>query len=234
MGLYVTGVTYLLARLGAWDWSHLKATVLWFFTVAFVMLFGLDDALRKPGYFRSTAASTLEVAVFIEFLMEFRTLHLALELVLVPLTFLLGAGVAFARHDRSLAVVGRLFEGLLVVIGAALAVYGLFVLVGDVAGFAQRDTVIEFALAPVLTTLFLPFVFALAIYSGYENAFVLLPIYVPDASLKSRARLRAIRHLLLSRERIARWPKELVRAAPIRTIEDLDRSLRATEPPPRS
>jgi len=102
MAMYVVMMIYGLARLGLWDFSLLKGSVIWFFSVAVFSLFQVNKFSESPHKLKGLVADSFKLVVVIEYLVGAYTFHIAVELVLVPLVVFLSALVAFPTLSPSM------------------------------------------------------------------------------------------------------------------------------------
>jgi hypothetical protein len=194
MALYTVGILAVLSRVGLWEVSLLKDTIVWFTLSALV---SMADAVRKgpenPRFFREVLLDNLKLVIVLEFVLDTFVLPLALELVLVPLAFFLGAMQAVAGTKPEYESVGKLFGCLISGLGLGLLVYAMVELIRGFGQFGTVDTLKEFALAPLLTIMSIPFLFGLSLYVAYEGLFMRLPVFLKDhPDLVRYAKLRAL------------------------------------------
>ena len=92
MALYVGWVLLSLLpawRLGLWDESLWKPTILWVVLAGFGLFFSLGDAVSKPGWFRRSLLITLASSAFIEFFATLKSFPLWVEIPLQPILILM-------------------------------------------------------------------------------------------------------------------------------------------------
>jgi hypothetical protein len=185
---YVSLIVFVAYRLGLWDFGMMKDTLVWLLGPALVLVFNSPEANWDPDYLRKTLLASVRVILVLEFVINFYVLPIYAELVLVPVLFCLGAILAVSKTKPKYAPVKRLLQYLLGAIGLSLLGYAVARAAGDAHSLASADTLRFLLLPAALTALFVPFLYGLAIYSGYENIFVRTKIWIIDTELASYTR----------------------------------------------
>jgi hypothetical protein len=225
MTLYIVLMVVGLRAVGLWDIGQLKNTILWSLFVAPVSLFRINSIADDPHYYRNAIKDNLSLVVVLEFVIAFFTFDLWVELLIVPLTAVFAAMLAVAESRKEHANVAHLLNTLLALFGLGLIVYAAYGLIADFRFFATMQTLSDFYLPPVLSLLFLPFLFVLALYVSYENAFVSLRFSLKNPALESYAKRRAFLRFHVNTRLLNRWTRNLNIATP-RSRREVDDSIR--------
>jgi hypothetical protein len=202
--IYATIVVYLAAAAGLWHTSSTKETVYWFAGTALVLAGGATQA-NDSVKFRKLFRRVLKVTIFIEFLVNLFVFPLAVELMLIPLLVLFGGMQAVAEGDPKLAPARNVIGFVLSVAGLVIVVHAVASAVGDPVGLLTWEHLEEFLVPPVLTVVFVPFLFYVALRSTYELVFVRVSILVKDERLARRAKWAIVGACGLSLGRIGRF-----------------------------
>jgi hypothetical protein len=202
--VYATIVVYLAAVAGLWHASSTKETAYWFAGTALVLAGGATQA-NEPAKFRQLFGRALKVTIFIEFLVNLYVFPLVVELILIPLLVLFGGMEAVAERDPKLAPARRLIGFLLSVAGLVIVVHAVVSAIGDLAGLLTWEHLEEFLVPPVLTVVFVPFLFYVALWSTYELVFMRVGLFVKDKRLARRAKWAIVGACGLSLRRIGRF-----------------------------
>jgi hypothetical protein len=179
LAIYVLAVLYLLSNIQLWDWSLAKDSVFWFFTVALVIFFDLNSA-QDSSYFRGIVFDSIKWIVIIEFLINFYTFSLWLELVLVPLIIFVTLIHGYSSTKSEYKQVERMFNNIISLIGLAFFAYAGYKTIAEYkAAFTVQN--LKSLLHPIfMTVVFLPFVYMLALIMKYEMLFVRISILPGD------------------------------------------------------
>jgi hypothetical protein len=169
---YVTLVVFAAHRVHLWQWWMLKDTLFWFFGAAVVMFFNTDKARTDEHYFRNVVVENLKFAVVLDFILNLYVFNLVIELLLLPVLALLAMLTVVAGTDEKYAQLKKLLQWLAGLIGLGFLLYALASIVSDFRAFTTVRNLQDFALPIGLTVAFLPFTYALGLYSAYELLFV--------------------------------------------------------------
>ncbi len=202
---YIALVVFGLHETGLWNLGLLKNTVLWSISVATVSLFRIPQIAEDERYFRRVIKDNFKVIAVFEFVVAFYTLPLWAELLIVPLATVLVTMQVYAGGKEEYAPVGKLVSSLLGLFGWGLIVYATYKLVTDFGTFAQLGTLTNFSLPIVLSLLFLPFLFVLALYINYEEAFLRLNFTIKDVTHRRYAKRVALVGFHVRTGLLKRW-----------------------------
>lgn len=224
MILYIVLMVIGLRAAGLWDIGQLKNTILWTLFVAPVSLFRVTSIADDPHYYRNAIKDNLSLVIVLEFVIAFYTFNLWIELLIVPVTALLAAMVAVAESRKEHAKVAGVLSGCLALFGLGVIIRAVYGLIADFRSFATIHTLSDFYLPPVLSLLFLPFIFVLALYASYESAFVRSRFSIKDAALESYAKRRALLGFHVRTGLLERWTRNLNFARP-QSRREIDQSI---------
>ena len=174
MVAYIVLVIMVERRFKLWDLSLLKDTVIWFCGTALVLFGRSVNAGDKPRFFRNVVIDNLKLTVIIEFIVSTYVFPLWVELLLVPLIFLLAAlaAVAGIQKEKKYEPTRKLLNRALAVVGIYITLHAIFGAVADFKNFANVVNLKDLVLAPILSIALLPFIYALALQSVYEQIFL--------------------------------------------------------------
>lgn len=220
--LHTLAITWILSRLGLWDYSQIKNTILWFGGVAVVSFVRIHKIADGRSYFKSTIKDNIRIIVFIEYLINFYSFNLIVELVFVPFVTLIGALLVVSQTDEKFILVQKVLGKLIEVIGITIIAYTTYRLVVDFNDFAQAQTVLDFAVPIALSILLLPLIYVFHVYMVYEAVFIRLQFFLNDEKLRSYAKRSSIIRYKLDLSALNRWADALTREN-IVTTNDVDR-----------
>lgn len=165
--LYTSACVFLLCQLNLWSLSLLKVTILWFFGWALIALANFSS-MEKKKVVQKLLLELLGLTAIVSFLTNFYTFPLILEIALIPIaTFIVITPLLLReqKHDN----VKMLFGRLSVLLGLSVLLINGVKAINNLSEFASSSTLYEFALPVILSLLFLPFVYALNLYSNYQQ-----------------------------------------------------------------
>lgn len=208
MGMYISVVLIALRYMGVWRKTPPATILIWIICVAFMMLFKSDHA-NKHDFFKSKVKENLRIVLIMEFIVNFYTLDLWLELLFVPLMAVVGGMMAIAERDSQYDPVRKLLNGFMVLVGIFSTGYAFRMAVVDFKSFATIATLESFILPILLTLAFLPFVYLVAIYTTYESLFIRLQFFIKDQSLLKYTKKRTLQVFHFRLVALDEWSKNI-------------------------
>jgi hypothetical protein len=146
-----------------------KATVYWFFGTAVILAGNATQVSPgSPAFIRKLLRGSLKLTIVVEFLVNLYVFPLAVELLLVPLLFLLIGTQVVVEHEPNMAPARKVINAVLGTIGVAVTLYPGVRVLGDWSGFWTRENAEDLLVAPVLTLALVPFLCLVAWESGRE------------------------------------------------------------------
>lgn len=227
LSVYVVGVVWILYAAGAWTSVVLKETVLWFMFSGVTLAFNLGVKQETDELFKTVMVNNLKLVIVLEFLIGTYTFSLLGELFFLPMVTILVTLSAFAKQQGEHESVAKLLGYVEAAVGITVLALAVIKATDDFETLKSIDSIQRLLLPPVLSTLLVPLIFGLSVYSTYETLFVELRINPPeDPSVTRYAKRRLIAKLGLSPRRIRQFRRshssDMRR---IRTKNDVDKLL---------
>lgn len=210
MSVYLATIILAANRLDVWHFDMAKDTIIWAIGPALVMVFNHDGAGRDPHHFKAALVSTLRATVVVGFIYNLYVFHLAIELILLPVLFLLACVLAVADRNAEYASVKRLMQFLLGALGLAILSYAASRIALEFDAFASTRTLESLLLPVALTLAFIPFIYALAIYTCYERISIRITIWVKDQELAGHLRRHVFQTCLFRLARVSRFQNDFL------------------------
>lgn len=211
MCLYIYICVLLLSEVGMWDISLLKDTVFWFFISGVVLVFDAVTLADKDGpIFKKILIDNFRAVVLLEFVANFYTFPLPIELVFLPTMVFIVVLAAVASTDSKYSSVAKLMGWIQGFIG-----FGLLVIVfrnaithpNEIVGLTALK---QFVLPILLTFLFLPFIYCSIFYAAYESLFNRINFaFKSRMDLKYHTRKRVFEECRFSVTRLRTLSREL-------------------------
>ncbi|NMB12722.1 MAG: hypothetical protein GX977_10590 [Firmicutes bacterium] len=228
MLLYVVLIVWGLHRVGFWHVTLLKDTIWWFLLTALGVAMNSITS-DKPGVFLSQSIhESLRLIIVIQFLVNTYTFNLVLEIFLVPLLSIIAMMDAFVERKSEYAEVVEVIHWIHGGIGLVILATALGKAISDYSNLLSMEALRSLLLAPVLTASFLPFAYAVALYSNYERIFVWLKIgWDKDDSTIRYAKRVIFSYSGFSLNRVTEVNKQAVKLRYTKTKDDIDEFLRS-------
>lgn len=225
MSIYVGLLVYAFLQLGLWNSSQIKNTIFWYFSIAALSLFRLEEIKSDPHYIKNSILDNLKLLGIIEYLVGVYTFHIALELALVPIVFSVSAMSAIAGSEPKYQIVHKFLNVLLAFIGLSILAATLFMMAEDFRKVVSEDGIYDFAVPPLLTTAYAPFIVFMVVYSTYQTAFIRLRFSIKNKPLQLYAKLSALIVFNFRIRLLERWAGNIA-LRNVTSISDINQSIR--------
>lgn len=169
---YLFLVTYFLYVIGFWSIDLLKDTIFWVLFVELPLFVKTIEKAKDNHFFTKIIKDNLAVAAIIEFVINFWTFSLITEIIIVPVTVLIGLLYALVAQKQKCIKVKRFFDWIFAVFGFVVIINSGKHLYENPMIFFNLNTLQVFFLPLLLLLLNLPVVYGLALYNTYEQVFI--------------------------------------------------------------
>ena len=161
-------IVLILKKLSFWEIGFIKDTSFWFLFTAIGIFFNIQDA-KNVTFFSNIIRENIKAIVVLEFVINFYTFPLFIELALFPIIFLTSTSQLLIEKDSSQTKVNSCLVKLLAFIGLFLIIFSFYKTIVDYKNFFSLVNLKTFILPLILTILSLPFFYILALYINYES-----------------------------------------------------------------
>lgn len=169
MIVYIESIILGLVKIGFWEPSLLKDTFYWPIFVGFPLLMKTTKIGSEKKYLKSILIGSIKGVVIIEFIANFYSFSLLTEFILIPVMTIIGASQIFSKDKPEYHVVEKLFSNIVFLFGLVVLLYTGYQLYQGFGEFANLTTLKSFLLPIILTIVFLPFLYLIALWSLYET-----------------------------------------------------------------
>jgi hypothetical protein len=187
---WATASILLLVYVGYWEPPMTRVAVVWFVGFALVALFNTKDV--DESYFYRLLLHNLGLAVVVEFIVALHTFPLPVELILVPLAFLLVGSQVIAESDAEFAPARKLIAWCLGLLGATSLAFSLAYVAGHLDEVATAEKIKDFLLPLVLTACFVPFLVGVRYLSVWQSMLTMIRVGLHDNDVLYRFARRSI------------------------------------------
>jgi cytochrome c biogenesis protein CcdA len=210
----VIGILFLLSKMSFWDFSILKDTIFWFFSVALVMFFNANN-INSNSYFFDIARDSVKWTIILEFITNFYTFSLPIELILIPILIVVAFTQAFAevyKERKDYEQANKFLKNVLSFIGTVIILFSLYKTIVSYKQLFTVDNLKSLLLPIVLTVLIIPFIYLLSVGINYENLFLRVRFMTNDAHLKKKIKWKIFLRAKLSLSKLLRISKRINKA----------------------
>lgn len=208
MVCYILIIVLFLHQFDIWDNSQLNATLIWSVTSAFSMFFKLNKINEDKMFFKKAIIENFKLTVLIDFIVNLNVFSLWFELIFIPCAFVLGAMIAISNRDEKHRLVEKLLNGIAIFLGFSLIIYSSWQIYIHFDEVCTLEKLRDFSVPILLSILYLPFVYFFALYSAYEEVFVILQFVIKDHTLHDYTKYLLITHFIFRRDLLHLWLKK--------------------------
>jgi hypothetical protein len=226
MFAYIGSMIVVLDFVGLWTFSNATTTCFWTASVAFVALFRINSMVGTAHYFRNAVINQLKLLAIFEFIINLYAFNIWAELVIIPVTAFLAALLAVSESKPEFKSAKTLLEWVFALFVFVLAISVVLKITNQFQIFASVGTLRDFALPPLMTLVFLPFLFALGLFVSYENLFIRLHFFVEGAELVRFAKIRILLTFHVRRTLLNEWSKHINKLH-FRSRDDVESAIRS-------
>lgn len=222
-GIYVASQMYLLQRLGVWNSLLIKDLIIWVFTFGLVSIVNINSLSKELHFVKSIIRDTLKLIVVVEFIVNFYTFPIYIELFFVPLMIIIYGMLAYSEVDNKYKPVQNFLNAILTVIGFGLIVYLIRTLILDYESLLSQTNLALFLLPIYLSITFIPFLYIFALYIVYEELIVVMRHVLKDKELGDYFTKKLIRECRFSLKKLTIFNKnKRVKIIGCNSIDDLN------------
>ena len=169
---YLGLVICLLYDIGFWSIALLKDTIFWVIFVELPLFIKTIQKAKDNHFFIELIKDNLAIAAIIEFVINFWTLSLVIEIIIVPIIVFICLLYVLAVREQKYLKVKQFFDWMFVIIGLFCIINTGKHLYDSPMAFFNLSTLQEFLLPLLLLLLNLPVIYGLALYNTYEQVFI--------------------------------------------------------------
>lgn len=206
---YTIILVYILWKLGFWEISLLKDTLLWAFG-AFVLMFKTHN--QNANGIRKIALEAFKWTLILEFLVAFHSFSFLFEFfLLLPFFTILGTLQAYSETDEKYSKVGAFFKNVSSVIGLIILGIVIYKTLANLELIFTIANLKNFLLPIFLTISFVPFIYFLKIFMTYENLFARINVFVRNKSFRRKVKWQILKISNLNLFKLTNISRHLVK-----------------------
>ncbi len=204
---YVLLSVFILYQIQIWDFSQLKNTLFWYVFFAIGTMFSLNTIKEDShNFFIQTIKSSVNLSIFLQFIINFHTFNFLLELILlIPLITLLSIISAVTNQTKDQILVKKLCYFLLAFMFLLFFIHFIIQIFKAPSTFISYQALQDFFIPIILTMLYLPFLWFFLLYIKYEEIFVRLQLHIKDKKIITLTKFLVIINFRTQKDLIDEW-----------------------------
>jgi hypothetical protein len=207
--VWVALEVWILEAAGLWSLAHLKGTIIWVLAVPMVTTWRMFQRPEKERFVFNALRDTFALTVLVEFVVDFYPLALWVEFLLMPIAAGLTLFHETGKQQEGAEPATSLFEWLLAALGLFVLAHAALSAIADIHTLFSSATLAELIGPIALTTLFLPYLFAVAVFVTYANAFQRITVAIEDKELRKYAHFHSTLAFGWRLEMLRRWSRDV-------------------------
>jgi hypothetical protein len=169
---YLFLIVYGLSKIDLWNLNLLKDTIIWLIGVGFVIAF---NAIGKNiQYFKKIALESIQFTIILEFVVNLHVLSFIFEFTTIPLLVFIGLVQAVNEYKVGNKKVGKFISSIVNLYALTVFIFAIYKTIQNYTLDFTWEALQSLLLPTILTILFIPFSYLIALYSAYENLFIKL------------------------------------------------------------
>lgn len=225
MTAYTVASVALLSALNVWEWENLKTTLLWWASVGFASIWESQKLAEERDAFRRLVRDAVNITAVIVFIAEVKTFPLLGELAFLMTLIMLSLMLAVAQLKRDTAILVGPLSTILTILGLVVLWQGASGVLEEPDEFFAWNTLREFASPIVLSLLFIPFLYGVAVWITHDGIFTRARALGADAPNTAYARRKALLAFGMDVKATKRFARDL-RAGAISERAEIDAVIR--------
>lgn len=170
--LYAFFIILVISHFPFWRWFYLKDIIIWGLFVGVPICFHSVSWNLEEHYFRKVVSNNLKLSVFIDFFLNTFTFGIIAEFVLQGIIIFLSLLQAISSTEEKYASAKKLFDALLAIIGFAVFFQTIRVAIYTYPNYDIEEWIITILIPLVLSILYIPMAYLMALYSRYQLLFL--------------------------------------------------------------
>jgi hypothetical protein len=169
---YIALSVFLLANLGIWKESLLKDTLFWTIFVAFPLMWKAARIKDLNEFMSKILKPLIAFSVIFEFILGLYTFNLWIEIIILPCMVLLGGMLAYSKLKPEYRDVYKILNWITSIASFWIIGSILWHIIQKYDDYLNKSIFLQFIVPLLLSFLFLPLLYSLALYVHYETIFV--------------------------------------------------------------
>lgn len=206
--VYAIIFIYTVSNIELWNWYYIKDVLIWVIFMGIPICFKAIDRNTDNRYFFNIIFNNFKFIAIVEFLISNFTFALWIELLLQFILLLVYMMQAIAERKEEYKPAKKLIDIVIAIISLFIIIATFKIALNTYSEHNISEYVISFIIPVVLSIIYVPVAYMMAIYSRYEMLFIRMKFKEPKTKKIIRQhRLAVIKNCRLSIKRIIKFER---------------------------
>lgn len=188
--IYLATILYLLYTINIWEMYLLKDSIIWgVFSATTLMFKSFDNNKDYKEFITIYFFSSLKLVFIFEFLINFFTFNLLIELILIPLIAILVIFEVVSEKEQKYKQIYTISRYIQCIIGLILIIYVSISVFNDFNSLGSLSVLKSVLFTPFMTILIFPYIYIIKLYTIYELLF-LKTLFTQNKDKKFRRKIQ--------------------------------------------
>lgn len=163
---------HFLYTIGFWDITLLKDSIFWILFFFLPLLAKTLENTEGHFFFKKILKENLQLILLVEFILNFWTFKLIIEILIVPISMIVGILYGISYKEKKYINVKKFLDKITFLFLAIILINILINFAKSPSDIVNLSVLKEFLLPFVFLILNLPIVYGLSLYNAYERVFI--------------------------------------------------------------
>jgi len=211
MTAYFLFIIYLLIKIGFWDISLLKETILWFFVVGIVSSGRAIGKAKDLRYFIDFVRDNVKALIIVEFIVNLYCYSFLWEVIQVFILVFLSILLAVIEvrpefQNQASQLLKKIINAIIAIIGFSSLIHSIRLFYINFESIALSQVVKDFLLPSLLSIMFVLYIYLLVVFTAYEQLFLRLSFRKTiDDSYRNYLKIRILMFCNININRISNF-----------------------------
>lgn len=169
---YTIFLIYIFSLTTIWEKYYIKDIVIWAVFIGIPIFFDAIDRKRKNDYFKNILINNLKLTFVIEFFISTFTFNIIMELLMIPVFFIVGGMQALSVVDDKYKFLRNFFSKLISILGLIILVFTIKNAIQSYAELGKIELIVRFCIPIIFSILYLPLAYMFSIFADYQILFL--------------------------------------------------------------
>lgn len=179
MLFYVSISVFVLIKVRFWEARFLKDTIIWYVFIAIASVIRSVGKAKDIQYFKNLIKDNFKIVIILEYIINLYNFPLLIELISIPIITKIFLCNVFSQHKKEAG--DEKYVSIYRLTNIILSFWGIFVLFHSITEFINdlnyinlTDFIKNITYVPIMSTIFVPYIYFFVLYSAYEIVFIRL------------------------------------------------------------